>query len=58
MNIEVQVSFWISLFSFFRYIPRSGIAAWYGIALPLGFWETSILFSTAVAPIYIPTNSI
>ena len=27
MNTEVPVSLWISLFSFFRYIPRSGIAA-------------------------------
>ena len=30
MNIGVSVSFWISVFIFFRYIPRSGIAGSYG----------------------------
>ena len=28
------------------------------VVLFLGFWETFILFSTAVTPIYIPTNSV
>ena len=30
MNIGVHVSFQISVFVFFRYIPRSGIAGSYG----------------------------
>ena len=28
------------------------------VVLFLGFWETSIMFSTVAAPIYIPTSSI
>ena len=35
--------------------PRSGIAGTYDSSF-LNFWETSILFSTVAAPIYIPTN--
>ena len=57
MNIGVHVSFQISVFVFFRYIPGSGIAGSNG-SLILVFWETSILFSTVAAPTYIPTNSV
>ena len=38
-------------------MPRSGIARSNGI-LFLVFWGISILFSTVVAPIYNPTNSV
>ena len=30
VNIGVYVSFWIRVFIFFGYLPRSGIAGWYG----------------------------
>ena len=35
MNIGVHVSFWISVFGggFFGYIPRNGIAGWYGSSI-------------------------
>ena len=33
MNIGVHVSFQISVFVFFRYIPRSGIAGSYGSSI-------------------------
>jgi len=56
MNIGVHVSFQISVFIFFGHIPRSRITESY-VALFLVFWGISILFSTAAAPIYIPTNS-
>ena len=59
-NIREHVSFQISNFVPFGYIPRSGIAGSYDslIVLSLVFWETSILFSTIAATIYIPTNSV
>ena len=56
MNIGVHVSFRISVFVFFGYIPRSGIAGSYGSSI-LVFWGTSILFSLVAEPVYIPTNS-
>ena len=30
MNVGVHISFWISVFIFFGWIPRSGINEWYG----------------------------
>ena len=33
MNIGVHVFFWISVFIFFRYIPRSGLAVSYGSSI-------------------------
>ena len=33
LNIGVQISFWISVFIFFRYIPRCGITGTYGISV-------------------------
>ena len=56
VNIEVHVSFQISVFVFFRYIPRSGSAGSYGSSV-FSFLG-NILFSTAVAPVYVPTNSV
>ena len=57
MNIGVHVSFGISVFVSFRYIPRSGIAG-HLIVLFLVFRGASILISTVAAPVYIPTNSV
>ena len=54
MNIGEHVSFQMSVF-FFRYILRNGISGSHSPILV--FWETSLLFSTVTAPIYIPTNS-
>ena len=45
MKNRMHISFWISIFVSFKYIPRSGIAGSY-IVLLLVFWEPSILFST------------
>ena len=56
VNIRVCVSFCTSVFVFFTYIPRSGIAG-YMVVLFLVFWETSVLFSTVAAPT-IPANRI
>ena len=56
MTIGMHVSFPISVFIFFRYIPRSRIAG-HMVVLYLVFWGTSILLSTLAAPIYTPTNS-
>ena len=57
MNFGMHVSFWISVFVFFRYISSSGIAGSYGTSIFSLLW-TSILFSIVAAPVYIPTNSI
>ena len=43
---------------FFRYIYPEVELLGNKTVLILVFLETSILFSTAVAPIYIPTNSV
>ena len=53
MNIGVHVSFWISVFIFSGYIPRSEIAGCY---IFLAFWGTSILFSVVTIPIYITSR--
>ena len=57
MNIGVQVSFQISVFVYFRYISRRGIA-WSQGVLFLIFWESSALFPTVDVVIYIPTYNI
>ena len=56
MNIGVYISFWVNVFVFFGYIPRSGIAGSYGnfVFIFLGIF---MVFSIMAAPIYIPTNS-
>ena len=33
MNVEVHISFWFSVFVFYGYIPRSGIAKSYGSSI-------------------------
>ena len=54
VNIGVHVSFWIRVFIFSGYTPRSGIAGSYGNSV-FCFLRTSILLSIVTAPIYIPT---
>ena len=56
VNIGVHVSFRISVFIFFRYTPKSGIAGSHSSSI-FSFLGTSILFSTVAAPMYIPINS-
>ena len=53
----VCVSFWIHIFIFFGYIPRSGITGSDG-SPTFRFWGNPMLFSTVATPIYIPTNSV
>ena len=53
MNIGVHISFWISVFVFFRKHPEVELLDC--VVLFLIFWGTSTLFHSA-APIYIPTN--
>ena len=50
----VQTSLWDISFISFRYTRRSGAHL---VVLFLISWGTSILFSIAAAPVYIPTNS-
>ena len=57
MNIEVHLSFCISAFFFSRYILRSRIAGSHGSSI-INLDGTSILFSIAAAPIYIPTHNV
>ena len=45
INIRVHGSFQISVFIFFWYKPRSGIAGSYMLVLFLVLWGTSMLFS-------------
>ena len=53
MNIEVHVSFSISVFSLDTY-PRVELLD--HMVFPLVFQGTSILFPILAIPIYIPTN--
>ena len=55
MNVGIHVSFWISLFFFFWYIPRSRIT---GSCVVLFLVFLRKLFSAVAAPIYILTNSL
>ena len=56
MNMEIQISFWGSVFVFFGYIPRSEITVLYGSSI-FNILRTSILFSILTEPIYFPTES-
>ena len=57
INIGVYVSFQITVFVFFWYIPLSGIAG-YLVVLLLVFWGASTLFFLVATPIYIPASSV
>ena len=57
MNTGVYVSFRISVFILFAYIPRVKLLGHMVVPF-LVFWEPSVLFFTMAAPIYIPTNSV
>ena len=57
MNIGVHVPFQISVFVYFGYISRCGIAGLYGSSI-FSFLEASMLFSIMATPVYIPTNSV
>ena len=57
-TLGVHVSFWINVFGFFLDIyPGVGLLG-HMVALFFIFWDTSTLFSTEAAPIYIPINSV
>ena len=56
MNIEVHISFQVTIFAFLRQIHRSRIAGSYGSPI-FNLGETSIPFCTVAGPIYIPINS-
>ena len=58
LNIGVCVFFLISVFIFLDIYLGVGFLGHIGSSIFSFFWETSILFSTMAAPIYIPTNNV
>ena len=57
VNTGVHVSFKISVFMFFWYIPRSGNVGSHASSI-FSFWETSSLFFAVAVLMYIPTDSV
>ena len=53
---KVRVSFWITVFVYFRYIPRVDFLNHMVVIFSFFFWGTSVLFSVVAAPTYTPTN--
>ena len=52
VNVGVHISFWVSVFVFFRYILRSGTAGSH-VSSIFNFGRTSMLFLIMSVPIYI-----
>lgn len=58
MNIGVHICFGISVFIFFAYILRNGVAGSYGISI-FNFWSNfHKVFCIMAAPVFILTSSI
>ena len=57
MNIGVHRFFWIGVSGFLAYNPSSGIAGSKGSSI-FSVWGNFRLFSTVVAPVCIPTDSV
>ena len=57
MNTGVHVSFKLVFWFFLDILPEEKFLG-YMVVEVLVFWETSIMFSIMVAPIYIPTCSV
>ena len=56
VNIGVHLSFWISVFVFFRLYLGVGFLHHMAVIF-LIFWRNSKMFSIVAIPIYIPTSS-
>ena len=56
MNISVQIFLQDTFSILFLYIPNSRTSDSYGYCI-FNFWGTTILFSIADSPFYIPTNN-
>ena len=56
VNIGAHVFFWVN-YPLSGYVPRSGIARWYGNSI-FSFLRNHHIFSIVVVPIYISTNCV
>ena len=57
VKVQVLISLQGPIFNFLGYVPESVLMLNHAVILYLGFKGIFILFSTIVAPFYIPTNS-
>ena len=57
LKMGVQRTLWDSAFNSLRHIPGDGTAGCYSSSM-FSFGGTSIVFSIAVVPFYIPTNNV